>query len=141
MMAGELPSKTMGTGTVMEFFCCEGVMDFFEVDFAFVIGKEGDLEGTVGFDEAAGVVVDGFAGAGEQTRGGVVIAKDHLEIGLGALECDADGDLAQRAAPETRAAADGLRAENEMDAEGTDPCRTRRSMRPAASWESLSRLR
>lgn len=40
--------------------------DAVEVFVTLAVGEPGDLEGAVGFDEAAGVVVDGFAGTGEE---------------------------------------------------------------------------
>jgi hypothetical protein len=52
--------------------------DALEVLPTLLIGQPGDLERAVGLDESAGVVVNGFAGAGQEAGGGVVVAQDHL---------------------------------------------------------------
>ena len=56
-----------------------------QVLFALLIGQPGDLEGAVGLDQAAGIVIDRFAGAREQPRRRVAITQDELRIGLAGL--------------------------------------------------------
>ena len=71
-----------------------------EIDLAAIVGEPGDLEWAVAFDEAAGVVVDRLAGTREEAGGGVVVAENQVRVGLGGLQCDADGHLADGAAGE-----------------------------------------
>ena len=61
---GALPSKTTGSSILDGGIHFRG--DAIEPLVAFFIGEPGDLEGAIGFDEAALVVVDRFAGAGEE---------------------------------------------------------------------------
>ena len=62
--------------------------------------------------------VSTFAGPGEQAGGGVLFAEDQVGVGLAALQGDADGHLADRAAGERVRAGQGLRAQQHVDAEG-----------------------
>ena len=119
MSAGALPSKTSGSGASVAAGLFGRAADRVEVSVLPVIGEPRDLERAVVFHEAAGVVVDRFAGAGEQAGGGVVVAEDQLRIGFGELQGDADRHLAERAAGQAARAADGLRAQQHVHAEST----------------------
>ncbi len=66
---------------------------------------------------AGHVVVDAFAGPREQARRGVVLVHDQVGVGLVALEGDADDHLAEGGAGDRVGAAQGLRAEQHVDAE------------------------
>ena len=68
-------------------------------------------------EQAVLVVVDRFAGAGEQAGGGVFVAEDEVGVGLAALQGDAHRHLADRAAGERVGAAERLRAQEHVDAE------------------------
>ena len=76
------------------------------------------LERAVAFERAGHVVVDAFAGPREQARRRVVLVHDQVGVGLVALEGDADDHLAEGGAGHGVGAAQGLRAEQHVDAEG-----------------------
>ena len=67
--------------------------------------------------QAVGVVVDRLAGPGQQPGGRVVFAEDQVGVGLAALQGDAHGHLADRAAGQRVGPAQRLRAEQHVDAE------------------------
>ena len=95
------------------------LVDRAQVLLAARVGEPDDLEEVVPFDHAVGVVVDRLAGAGQQPRGAVVLAQDQVGVRLAALERDPHRHLAERAAGQREGAAQGLRAEVDVDAEGT----------------------
>jgi hypothetical protein len=88
-----------------------------EVSLAEFVAEPDDLEDVVAFDESVRVVVDGFAGASEESSGGVLFGEDQVGVGLAALKGDSDGHLSQRAAGEAVRAAEGLGAEVDVDTE------------------------
>ncbi len=85
---------------------------------AALIGQPNDLEQVIALEEPAGGVVDGFAGPGQEPRCRVVLAENEMSIGLAALQGDADGHLVDGAAGQAVSASQGLRAEQDMNAEG-----------------------
>ena len=91
----------------------------FQMSFAALLRKPDHLEEVVALGRAVGVVVDGFAGAREHARRDVVFAQDQVSIVLTALEGDAHCHLAQGAAGKGERAAQALRAEDDVDAEGS----------------------
>ena len=129
------------------------LVDFIEQAVALVIRQPDDLEGAVPFHGTGGVVVDPFAGPGEQARGGIVVVHDQIGVGLVALEGDADGHLAEGGAGQRVGPAEGLRAEQDVNAEGAalsdDPVQQQRgrlgdgSSSVKNSWNSsmISRVR
>ena len=84
-----------------------------------LVVQEHDLERIVAGNHAVGVVVDRFAGAGEQAGSRVVFAEDQAGVGLVALQRDADGHLSHRGAGQAVGAAECLGAEQHVHAEGT----------------------
>ena len=87
--------------------------------FALVVGQPDHLEQVVAFDHAVGVVVDRLAGPGQQPGRGVVLAEDQVGVGLAALQGDPHGHLAERGPRQRIGAAQGLRAEVDVNAEGS----------------------
>lgn len=99
--------------------CLAGLFgDLDEIGVAFLVRQPDGLEGAVALDGAGGVVVDAFAGSREESRRGVVVIHDQVGVGLVALKGDADDHLAERGAGHGVGAAEGLRTEQHMDAEG-----------------------
>ncbi len=88
-----------------------------EILVALVVREPDDLEGMVALEQAVGVVVDRLAGPGQQPGGRVVFAEDQVGVGLAALQGDAHGHLADRAAGQRIGPAEGLRAQQHVDAE------------------------
>ncbi len=82
------------------------------------IRQERDLERTVAGDQAARVVIDGFARPRQQAGRDVGVVEDELRVGLGALQRNANRHLADGAAGQAGRAAQRLRAEYYVDAEG-----------------------
>ena len=116
--AGRLPSKTIGGGLMM--FCSLGhLLDPLQVLLPALVGQPDDLEEVVSLHHAVGVVIDGLAGPGEQPGGRVVFAQDQVRVGFAALKGDADGHLAEGRLGQRVLAAQGLRAEDHVHAEGT----------------------
>ena len=93
-------------------------VDFVQPLVALLIGQPDDLERAVAFKCSGGVIVDAFAGTREQARSGIAVVHDEVGIGLVALERDADHHLAERGAGQRVSAAQRLRAEQDVDAEG-----------------------
>ena len=84
---------------------------------AIAVGEPHDLERMIAFVETVGVIIDGLAGPGEQPGRRVVFAEDQVGVGLAALQGDADGHLADRAAGQGVGPAERLRAQQDVDAE------------------------
>ena len=103
--AAEAASPSASSRSVARYFCALGV------------GEPDDLERVVAGEQAVLVVVDRFAGAGEQAGGGVFVAEDEVGVGLAALQGDAHRHLAERAAGERVGAGERLRTEQHVDAE------------------------
>ena len=94
-------------------------LDVLQVLLAALVREPDDLEQVVSLHHAVGVVVDRLAGAGEQPGGGVVFAQDQVGVGFAALKRDPHGHLAERGLGQRVLAAQGLRAEDHVHAEGT----------------------
>ena len=116
--AGRLPSKTIGGG--LADVAARAHISWIRSRYflAALVGEPDHLEEVVALDHAVGVVVDRLAGAGQQPGGRVVLAQDQVGVGLAALQGDPHGHLAQRAAGQRVGAAQGLRAQEDVDAEG-----------------------
>ncbi len=115
--AGALPSKMIGGGGMVA--AVRGARgDLVQNDVALVLGQPDDLERAVSRQRAGLVVVDPLARPGEQARRGIVIIHDQVGVGLVALQRDADDHLAERGAGQRVGAAERLRTENHVDAEG-----------------------
>ena len=95
------------------------LLDLLQVRFAVGVRQPDDLEEVVPFHHAVGVVVDRLAGPGQQPGGRVVFAQDQVRVGLAALKRDPHGHLAQRGLGQRVLAAQGLRAQDDVHAEGT----------------------
>ena len=89
-----------------------------EVAIALGCGQPYHLEWAVALDLAVGVVVDRLAGPGQEPGRGVVVAEDQVRVRLAALERDPHAHLSERASGERVGAAEGLRTEQDVDAEG-----------------------
>lgn len=92
--------------------------DAVQVLLALRLAEPDDLERVVALDQAVGVVVDRLAGPRQQAGGGVVVAEDQVGVGLAALQGDAHRHLIDGAAHQAVGAAERLRAEQDVDAEG-----------------------
>ena len=92
--------------------------DLAQLRVALLVADPHHLERAVALEQAAGIVVDGLAGPGEEPGGGVVVGEDELAVGLGALERDAYAHLAHGAAGDAVRAAERLAAEDHVHAEG-----------------------
>ena len=69
--------------------------------------------------QAVGVVVDRLAGPRQQSRRRVFVAEDQMGVGLAALQGDADRHLIDRAPRQAVGAAQRLRAEQDVQTEGS----------------------
>ena len=78
-----------------------------------------DLEGAVALDEAPLVVVDGFAGPGEQPGGHVVVGQDQHGVLLVAGKGDPHAHLSHRRSIQRVGAAERLGPEQHVHPEGT----------------------
>ena len=76
------------------------------------------LERTVPLQGASGVIVNAFARPREQARRRIAVIHNHVCVGLVALQGDANDHLAKRRASDGISAAQCLRAEQHMNAEG-----------------------
>ena len=112
-----LPSKTIAGGPAYFRSLASAAMRP-QVLVALGIGEPDHLEGMIPLVDAVGVVVDGFAGAGQQPRGRVLLAEDQVGVGLAALQGDAHRHLADGAAGQRIGPAQRLRAQQHVDAEG-----------------------
>ena len=92
--------------------------DAVQVVLALLVGQPDDLEDVVALDQAVGVVVDRLAGPRQQPGRRVVLAQDQVGVGLAALQGDAHRHLVDGAAGQRVGAAQGLRAEQDVHAEG-----------------------
>ena len=95
------------------------LLDPLQVLLATLVREPDDLEQVVPLHHAVGVVVDRLAGPGQQPGGRVVLAQDQVGVGLAALQGDAHGHLAERRPRQRIRAAQRLRAEDDVHAEGT----------------------
>ena len=116
--AGASPSKTIGVRARTGLRCRLRAVDLLEVGLALLVRKPDDLEEVVALRGAVGVVVDRLAGPREPLGGQVVLGQDQERVDLAALECDPHGHLAERAPRQGEGAAQRLRAEVDVDAEG-----------------------
>ena len=91
------PARLLGAAT-----------DFFQPQFALFLRKPDDLERTVAFQGAGGVVVNRLAGSRQEAGSGIVVIHDEHGVRLVALEGDADHHLAECAAGQRVSAAQGL---------------------------------
>ena len=87
--------------------------------FAAFFREPDNLEEVVALGRTVGVVVDRFAGAREHPGRDVVFAQDQVRIVFTALKGDAHRHLAQGAAGQGERAAQALRAQDDVDAEGS----------------------
>ena len=71
------------------------VAELLQIGFPALVGEPDDLEEVVALDRAVGVVVDRLAGPGEELGGVVLLAEDQVGVGLGALQGDPHGHLAE----------------------------------------------
>ena len=85
---------------------------------ALVIPEPHHLERAVALDHAACVVVDRFTRPRQQARCGVVVAQDQRRIGLVALQRDANAHLTHGGSRQRVGAAQRLRAQDHVHAEG-----------------------
>jgi hypothetical protein len=116
-VSGCVAFEDEGAGVRGEVLAGETV-DFLESGVTFLVVDPYDLEWAVALEGAGGVVVDGFAGSGEEAWGGVVIVHDEEGIGFIALEGDADDHLTEGGSCEGVGAAEGLGSEDDVDSEG-----------------------
>src|ERR1035438_8682369 len=116
--APTLRTGTLAFGLETLDFCQVGPgPDLREVSLSYLIRQPDHLERAVAFDHARHVVVDAFAGPGEQARRGIVLVHDQVGVGLVALQGDADDHLAEGSAGDSVGAPQGLRPKQHMDAE------------------------
>ena len=85
---------------------------------ALLLRQPDHLEDLVALQGAVAVVVDRLAGARQQAGGAVVLVQNQLRVRLAALERDAHRHLVDGAAGQRVGAAQGLRAEQDVQAEG-----------------------
>ena len=93
------------------------LVQFLQQLLALLFGEPHDLERIVPFDQAVLVVVDRFTGPREQPGRRVVLAQNHLCVGIGTLQRDANRHLVDGAARERIGAAERLRAEQHVKPE------------------------
>ena len=117
--AGASPSKTIGVRERTGFSRCAPFVQLFQIGLAALFRKPDDLEEVVALGRTVGVVVDRLAGPREHSRRNVVFAQDQVGVVFAALKRDAHGHLAQRAAGQGESPAQALRAQDDVDAEGS----------------------
>ena len=88
-----------------------------ERGIAFVLGQPDDLKRAVSGERTGLVIVDPLARPREQAGRGIVVIHDEVGVSFIALEGDADDHLTQRGAGQRVGSAEGLRAEDDVDAE------------------------
>ena len=89
-----------------------------QIAVADFVGEPHRLERAVPGEGAGGVVVDTLARPRQEPRGGVAVIHDQIGVGLIALERDAHDHLAHGGAGHGVGAAESLRAEQHVNAEG-----------------------
>ena len=83
-----------------------------------VVRQPDDLERMVALVQPVGVVINGLARPGEQSRGRVLFAEDQMRVGLAALQGDAHRHLAYGGAGQRIGSGQRLRAQQNVHPEG-----------------------
>ena len=136
--AATSPSKTIAGVEGIRFRSIGHLVEHLEVALATLVPQPDDLEDVVPFDHPVGVVVDRLAGTREEPGRRVVrVGEDHVGIRLRALQGDPDPHLAERR-PGERIGPGQVCEPMCRWIPKARPCRTRRSIRRAASWPTLS---
>ncbi len=73
-------------------------MELSQISLALLIGKPNHLEEVIPLGRSVGVVVNRLARTRQHSWSNVILAQDQVRVVLTALEGDANGHLAQRAA-------------------------------------------